>query len=248
MNPDVRYDTSNTLSDDDKEYMTKIPYKSAVGSLVYLAITCRPDIAYAVGILSRYMQSPAPVHWEGVKNVMRYLKGTMELGLTYGGSNVNQLNKDILYAYCDSDWAGDRQSRRSLSGYILMLNGGPVQWKSQLQPTVAQSSTEAEYISLAYCGNEVVNLRTFLHFIGFVQHKPTNIYEDNTSCLKMAYHPKDDKRTRHVHVRYHITKERIQHKIITILPIRGTENPADMNTKAERSAMFSAMRKTILRA
>jgi hypothetical protein len=171
----------------------------------------------------------------------------MDVGLTYGGDRVNSLNRDTLYAYCDSDWAGDRQSRRSLSGYIIMLNGGPVQWKSQLQPTVAQSSTEAEYIALSYCGNEVVNMRSFMHFIGYSQSKPTNIFEDNSSCLKMAYHPKDDKRTRHVHVRYHITKERIQQKIIAIIPIRGTENPADMNTKAERPAMFNSMRKIVLR-
>jgi hypothetical protein len=142
---------------DDIEYMKSIPYTNAIGSLMYLAITCRPDISYAVSMYSRFNSNPGRNHWEGVKNIFRYLRASSNIGITYGGySAITSPNKNRIVAYSDSDWAGCPDSRRSLSGYVIILNGGPVQWKSKVQSIVAQSSTEAEYIAVSVVCNEIV--------------------------------------------------------------------------------------------
>jgi hypothetical protein len=237
------------LSTADIEYMSTVPYANAVGSLMYLAITCRPDIAYVVSLFSRFMQSPCREHWEGVKNIFRYLKYTSSLGITYGDKsrfNARNQNVNLLEAYSDSDWAGCNASRRSLSGYVLMLNGGPIQWKSKLQTIVSQSSTEAEYIALATVCNELVWIKRIAAFLHIPQTACT-VYVDNRSAICMSESQKDDRRTKHIDVRYHMIKDLVSSKQISLVHIDGKKNPADIFTKSQTIIMFLAMRMLLLR-
>ena len=131
------------------------------------------------------MQSPCREHWEGVKNIFRFLKHTSSLGITYGDRSIysvrnNNLNK--VEAFSDSDWAGCPDSRRSLSGYVLMMNGGPIQWKSKLQTIVSQSSTEAEYIALATVCNELVWIKRIAAFL-HIRQTTSNVNVDNRSAI-----------------------------------------------------------------
>ena len=118
----------------DKE---QYPYSQLVGSLMYLSVTTRPDISFVVGALARFMSCPTSTHWQAAKDVLRYLEGTKDYGLVFGGSN------DLsLIGFCDADYAGDLDTRRSTTGYIFTLNGAAISWQSKRQPTVAVSSTE----------------------------------------------------------------------------------------------------------
>ncbi|RVW79299.1 Retrovirus-related Pol polyprotein from transposon TNT 1-94 [Vitis vinifera] len=141
-------------TDKEKEDMRRVPYASAVGSLMYAMVCTRPDIAYAVGVVSRFLSNPGRHHWEAVKWIMRYLRGTSKLKLTFGSG------KPILVGYIDSDMVGDVDNRRSTSGYLMTFSGGAVSWQSRLQKCVALSTTEAEYIAAAEAYNNGSDMLT----------------------------------------------------------------------------------------
>jgi hypothetical protein len=121
--------------------MHDVPYQRRIGSLMYMATSTRPDIAFAVATLSQFMRNPGQVHWEAAKQAMRYLKGTKDYGMTLGSTDGG------LEAYIDADWAS-QPHHHSMSGYVIMLNGGPIAWSLQKQPIIALSTAEAEYIAL----------------------------------------------------------------------------------------------------
>ena len=132
-------------TEEDKKYMAKIPYASAVGSLMFSMICTRPDLAYAISLVSRFMSDPGKEHWSAVKWVLRYLRGTVNHGLIYGKNVSNSVQ---VQGYVDSDYAGSIDTRKSITGYIFTVCGGVVSWKSTLQSVVALSTTEAEYIAM----------------------------------------------------------------------------------------------------
>lgn len=129
----------------DKASMERVPYASAVGSLMYAMVCTRPDLAYAASLVSRFMANPGREHWEATKWVLRFIKGTSDVGLLYRRVNEDQAK---LRGFVDADFAGDLDKRRSLTGYVFTLFGYAVSWKAQLQPVVALSTTEAEYIAV----------------------------------------------------------------------------------------------------
>jgi hypothetical protein len=134
------------------KYMSRVPYSSVVGSLMYAMVCTRPDIAHAVGVVRRYMNNPGKEHWEVVKWILRYLKGTDTHALCFGGSNT------FLHGYVDSDMAGDKDSRRSTTGYVFTIGGTTVIWISKLQKFVALSTTEAEYVVATEASKEMILL------------------------------------------------------------------------------------------
>ena len=136
-------------------------YQSAVGSLLYLSGLTRPDIAYAVNNVAHFCSRPTMEHWIALKRIFRYLKGTSEYGLVY----FNNKDENILAAYSDADWAGDLNDRKSTSGYISMLSGGAVCWKSRKQTCVALSTAEAEYVALANAAQEVIWMRQLMEIL-----------------------------------------------------------------------------------
>jgi hypothetical protein len=145
MDPGTRLtDMMCAKTDEEKRDMEKIPYASIVGSLLYLSTGTRPDIAYAVGEVSRFMKDPGRGHWAAVKHLLRYLKGTVDWGIKFGGPGADL----TVQGYSDADYAG-AQDRRSTTGYVFMLAGGPVSWRSRRQKSVALSTMEAEYMSRA---------------------------------------------------------------------------------------------------
>ena len=153
--------------------MKNVPYQSAVGSLMYAMVATRPDIAFAVGNVSQFMANPGKAHWGAVKHIFRYLRGTTNDGLEFSGSNGGQLSK--LVGYSDADWAGNLDDRRSTTGYTFILGGASISWSSKRQPTVALSTTEAEYMASTQTTKEAVWLCKFLGDLGYKQSSPTAI-------------------------------------------------------------------------
>ena len=135
--------------------MSRVPYASAVGSLMYAMVCTRPDIAHVVGVLSRFMSNPGEEHWTAVKRVFRYLRGTSDYGLCYQGRLGLERVLDVR-GFVDADWAGDLDQRISTSGYVFSLFGGAVSWMSKRQFVMALSTTEAEYIAATHASKEAV--------------------------------------------------------------------------------------------
>ncbi|KFK41513.1 hypothetical protein AALP_AA2G139400 [Arabis alpina] len=130
-------------SEEEQEYMSQVPYASDVGSLMYAMVCTRPDLAQAVSVVSRFMGQPGKEHWLAVKRIFRYLKGTSDVGLMYGGETPC-----LVTGYSDSDYAGDVDTRRSVTGYVFTLGSSVVSWKATLQHAMTLSTTEAEYMAL----------------------------------------------------------------------------------------------------
>jgi Reverse transcriptase (RNA-dependent DNA polymerase) len=152
-------------------------YRSLVGSLHYLTYT-RPDIAYGVGLVSRYMEEPKMTHWKAIKRILRYVKGTLSHSLFY--SHTNQFD---LVGYSDSDWSGDLDDRKSTSGFVFFIGSTAFTWLSKKQPIVTLSTCEAEYVAASSYVCHSLWLRKLLKKMNFSQEKATNIRVDNKSQL-----------------------------------------------------------------
>jgi hypothetical protein len=153
---------------EEEEDMSRVPYASAVGSLMYAMVCTIPDIAHAVGVLSRYMSKPGKEHWTTVKRVFRYLHGTASYGLCYEGRPRLDRVVDI-HGFVDANWAGDLDRRRSTSGYVFNLFGGEISWMRKSQVVVALSTTEVEYMATTHASKEAVWLQILCSGIGLVQ-------------------------------------------------------------------------------
>ena len=213
---------------DSKDVM-ECPYREAIGSLNFISQVTRPDITYAVNTLARFCTSPKAVHWHAVKRIMRFLKGSIDFSITYGRS------EEGLVGYCDSDWGGDELERRSTSGYVFTLHGGPVAWTSRLQKTTALSVTEAEYMSLAEALTECLWLRPFLVSLGQESIGATPIKVDNQAAIALSKNPEYHKRTKHVGIRYHRVRQEQENKVVAVEYVPTESNPADILTKGVSS-------------
>lgn len=216
-------------TENKKNILTNIPYQEAIGSLLYLSQGTRPDICFIVNKLSSFNKKPEQQHWLALKRVLRYIKGTKDYKLIF---KKNKEDKR-LFGYCDSDWASDVNSRRSCSGYTFMFQGAAISWCSKRQSTVALSTMEAEYMSLATATQEAMWLRhlesELHHNIG---NSPTVIYCDNQSAIKFAGTESYCARSKHIDIRYHFLREKIATNKIEVIYI-GTENMvADILTKS----------------
>jgi Reverse transcriptase (RNA-dependent DNA polymerase) len=210
-------------------------YQSAVGSLMYAMLGTHADLAHAVGVLSQFSANPGDEHWTALKRVFRYLRGTTNLTLVFDGARKSA----ELTGFVDSDWAGDRNDRRSITSYVFLICGGAISWSSKKQSSTAQSSTEAEYMAGAHAAKEVAWLRAFLSEIGRSQNSPTSLFIDNQSAIALAKNPKFHNRTKHIAVRYHFIREKIEDKEILPQYIPTSEQVADILTKGLPKAKFS---------
>ncbi|KAM1054407.1 hypothetical protein PS2_001749 [Malus domestica] len=209
---------------EEKEKMAVVPYSSAVGSIMYAMVCTRPDIAHAVGVVSRFLSNPGKDHWEAVKWILRYLKGTSKMCLCFGGS------KPILEGFTDADMGGDLDGRKSTSGYLFTFAGGAVSWQSKLQKCVALSTTEAEYIAATEACKELLWLKQFLQELGLKQ-SDYGIYCDSQSALDLSKNTTYHSRTKHIDIRYHWIRDAIENKLLQLKKIHTDNNSSDMLTK-----------------
>ncbi|GKB68319.1 retrovirus-related pol polyprotein from transposon TNT 1-94 [Tanacetum coccineum] len=212
-------------SEKERMKMSRVPYASAVGSLMFAMICTRPDIAHAVGVVSRYMAEPGREHWEAVKRILRYIKGTSDVALCFGESDL------IVKGYVDSDYAGDLDGSKSTTGYVFTLCGGTVSWVSKLQSVVAMSTTEAEYVAAAQASKEAVWLKMLLEELGHKQEKIT-LFCDNQSALYLARNPAFHSKTKHIRVQYHFVREKVEEGTVDMQKIHTDDDVADYLTKS----------------
>lgn len=203
-------------------------YAEAVGALLYLANTTRPDLSATVSVLAKHNMNPGERHWEQVKYALRYLKKTQKVGLVYRGSEQME-----LWGYVDSDYAGDRDSRKSRSGYALLLAGAAVTWSSKLQSIVALSTAEAEYIAAAAAVRELTWLKRMCAEVGVGGSKAVVLYTDNEASRKIANQSSGSvsARTKHVDIPYHKVREAVTHEVVKLLHVASKDNAADVLTK-----------------
>jgi hypothetical protein len=213
------------------EYMKKVPYRSAIGSLMYLATCTRPDISYAVSMCASYMHNPGRAHWEAVKQILAYVKDTQSRGIIYGRSESSDEMKNTVYVYVDADHAGDLDNRKSRTGYVTMMNGGAVSWKTRLQDRVSISSTEAEYYAASEGFGEAKWFRMFMAELKLNQVQPTVILEDNQSCINLAENPVYQYRTKQIDIRHHQLREGVSYGEIKMEHIPTINQVADALTK-----------------
>ncbi|CAL5418427.1 unnamed protein product [Camellia sinensis] len=214
------------------DLVEKERYQRLVGRLIYLSHT-RPDIAYAVGIVSQFMHEPRAPHLDAVYRILRYLKSAPGKGILF--SNHGHLR---LEAFTDADWAGSIDDRRSTSGYCAFVGGNLVTWRSKKQTVVSRSSAEAEYRAMAHGTCELMWLQSLLNDIGFVCSEPLTLYCDNKAAISIAHNPVQHDRTKHIEIDRHFIKEKLNKGFICMPFVKSANQLADVFTKGLSSKVF----------
>ena len=205
-------------------------YRDICGSLSYLALWTRPDLAFTAQALACHMSNPGPIHMAQALHALRYLRGTSLLSLTY--SRQKPCLANLLLGFADSDWASDPDTRRSVGAYVFILNGAAISWSAKRQMSVAVSTSEAEYMSASRAANEAVWLRRLLAGAGAEQSLPTPIWEDNRGARLMSENPVNRERTKHIDIHVHNVRQRVAEKIVRLFDCPTTDMTADVHTKA----------------
>jgi hypothetical protein len=178
---------------------------------MYAMVGTRPDLAYAITALSQCCSNPGKVHWAMLKRVLRYIQHNLDYGLTY--SKTDMKNCDIasffkqgnIHGYCDSDWGGSIDDRKSVTGYSFMIGNAAVSWKSKKQSTVALSTVESEYMALSECMKEALWIRQFLaELLQELVNNVVTIYSDNQGSIALSKNPEYHSRTKHIDMRHHL--------------------------------------------
>lgn len=203
----------------------KYPYRQLVGSLMYLAVLTRPDIAYSVNYLSQFNNSYDETHWKHLKRILKYLKGTKNYGLVF--------SKDESYikGYVDADWGSDNSDRKSFSGFSFIMSNTVVSYECRKQRNVALSSTEAEYISISEASKEAIYLKNLMFEILGIS-EPIVLYNDCQSAQKLVSNPIFHRRSKHIDIRYHFVREAVANNFVKIDYLESVEMPADILTKS----------------
>jgi hypothetical protein len=210
-----------------EELETRFPYREAVGALMYLMVGTRPDIAFAVGVVSRTLENPSPRDWNKVKRIMRYLRGSSTLGLTYKPNKEH----NNLEVFTDADYAGDMKTALSTTGVVCMFAGAAITWFSQRQRGISLSTTQSEIVAASEGARELVWLiRLYDGLVG--QREPPTIFIDNEAALKLAHNPEMHKRTKHIAIRHFFIRELVIEGEIEVSRVTTESNIADIFTKA----------------
>jgi hypothetical protein len=204
-------------------------YQSIVGSIMYAALGTRPDIAYAVSVLSRYNSKPYTSHLTAAKRVLRYLKGTADAKLVFPGRA--SADTPVLIGYTDSDYAMDRADRKSQGGYIFHTNGAPISWQSRKQRLVALSTTEAEYIACSEATREARWLSRLHQQVTGQDDTPLPVHTDSAGALKNITAGTGSAQTKHIDIQYHNSRDLHAREIVKFSYISTDENLADLMTK-----------------
>ena len=232
-------DTSTKLmkAKEDEECVDQQRYQSAVGSLLYLSSSTRPDITYAVSNVAKYSANPTKQHWIAVKRIFRYLKGTLNHGLFYSRNESTE-----CVGFSDSDWGGDLDDRKSTSGYLFQLGGTAISWRSKKQTCVALSTAEAEYMALASAAQEAMWLRQLTIDLKNEPVSATVIFEDNQSAICIAKNPQFHGRSKHIAIKYHFIRDQVENNNVELRYCRTNDMIADMLTKGLNGEQFAKLR------
>ena len=224
---------------EDAAVMRSKPYAEAVGTLMYIAIATRPDIAYAVGVLSRFSSNPGVAHWKAVQHLFRYMQATKDLKLTYA---PDPSQTDLFTTYCDADFAGNIDNKRSTSGYVVKIGTGAVSWSSRLQSFNTLSTTESEYVAAVAAGQEILWLRNLFMELGFPVDSGLPLCIDNQSALSVAKNPEHHGRMKHLDLRFYWLRGTVHSGLITLRYVPTAEMPADVMTKPLARIKVAEMR------
>lgn len=215
-------------------------FQSAISALMYPSLCTRPDLAYTVAALGRHAANPGPDHLRALDRVFRYLRGTTDTRLIFQKGTPHG---SILRGYVDADWASDVNDRKSTSGFVFLLGGAAISWSSKKQSSVALSSTEAEYIAGAHATKEAVWLRRLLADLGLDARSPTTLFIDNQSAIAIARNPEFHDRTKHIDIRHHFLRQKVEAEEVSLEYVPTNEQIADVLTKGlvrEKHDRFSA--------
>ena len=210
-------------------------YRSLVGKLNFLTNT-RPDLAYSVQTLSQFLQAPKISHFSALQHVLHYVHNTSSQGILLKASD-----KLLLQAFSDSDWGACIDTRRSITGYILLLGNSPISWKSKKQSTISRSSAEAEYRAMSSAAAEVTWIVRLLEELGVDKLKPVTLHCDNQSALFIAKNPVFHERTKHIELDCHFTREKVLEGLLQLTYLPTRNQLADVLTKALPSAQFHTL-------
>ncbi|CAM8986787.1 unnamed protein product [Rhodiola kirilowii] len=213
-------DSGSPLTGDDV-----LKYRSMVGGLQYLTLT-RPDISFAVNKVCQYLSNPTDVHWEAVKRILRYVKGTIDTGLKF-----RQSSRTRLSIFTDADWAGCTDDRRSTSGFAIFLGPNLISWSAKKQSTVSRSSTEAEYKALANGTAEAIWIQSVLKELGVEQKQPPILWCDNLGATYLTANPVFHARTKHIEINFHFVREKVAQGALDVRFISTSDQLADVFTK-----------------
>lgn len=213
------------IKEDNDSLNDDYPYRKIIGALMYLSVATRPDISNTISRLAQFVNNPRKHHWLAAKRVLRYLAGTVNLGLVYKKNNKS------LIGYADSDWGGCNITRCSYTGYAFILNDAAIVWKSQKQCTVALSSTEAEYVSMSEATKEAIYLKSLLDELDMDEYANVIINVDNQSAQSLANNPMFHARTKHIDIKYHFIRDAVCNKLIHLKHVSSEEMIADVLTK-----------------
>ena len=218
----------------EEEDIRRVPYASVVGSLMYAMLCTRPNICYAIGIVSRYQSNPGLAHWIAVKHILKYLRRTRNYMLIYSGADLNPIG------YTDSDFMSDKDSRKSTSGSVFTLGGGAVVWRSVKQPNIADSTMEAKYIAACEAAKEAVWLKKFIIDLEVVPNmdKPIVLYCDNSGAVANSKEPRSHKRGKHIERKYHLIREIVYRGDVDVMKITLQDNLVDPFTKTLPAKSF----------
>ncbi|KAL8248737.1 hypothetical protein R6Q59_005605 [Mikania micrantha] len=214
-------------------------YRSLAGALQYLTIT-RPDISYAVQQICLFMHDPREPHFQFLKRILRYIKGTINQGLLISPSKSNNMT-----AYSDADWAGCPNSRRSTSGYCVFMGANLISWSSKRQPTISRSSAEAEYRGVANTVAEISWIRNLLVELHVPVRHATIVYCDNLSAVYLADNPVQHQRTKHIELDIHFVREKVRLGTVKVLHVPADYQYADIFTKGLPKHLFQRFRSSL---
>ncbi len=223
----------------DNKAVASKPYRQLVGSLLYAAHVCRPDIATVVGFLARFLDCPHKVHWDTAVRICKYLKGSLNLGILYHGAIK-------LFGFSDANWGKDVEGH-STSGYVFFLNeGGASVWGVKKQRSVAISSCEAEIYAASLAAAVATWIRKFMVGCGFKPNGATLIWEDNEGAISLSHDPTQHSRAKHIYIKDMFIREKVERKEVFLKHVRTNENVADFFTKNLSRDVFRQFRNVIM--
>ena len=220
----------------DEDFSNPTYFRSLAGKLQYLTLT-RPDIQFAVNLVCQKMHKPTAADFHLLKRVLRYVKRTLEMGLTLESDTNSQVR-----AYCDSDWAGCNATRRSTGGFCTFMGSNLISWSAKRQDSVSRSSTEAEYMTLSDTAAELEWISLMMKSINLPHPEPAEVYCDNLSAVHLTANPVLHRKSKHFATHYHFAREKVANGTLLVKHIPTTQQIADIFTKSLPIQSFVELR------